>query len=208
MKIKTVRGTNDYLPYEMRIRDYLQKKILETYTKCGFERIATPIMESIENLDKSEGGENLNLIFKILQRGEKLTQVLEAKDYEKLADMGLRYDLTLPLARYFANNRANLLMPLKSIQIDRAFRAERPQKGRLREFIQCDIELKRKITSEIKPFSESSEQTPSIPILSNLSNVIQTLSNSSNVKPVFSKTLFKILLSFNFTVKSVIPTRF
>lgn len=141
MKIKTVRGTNDYLPYEMRIRDYLQKKILETYTKCGFERIATPIMESIENLDKSEGGENLNLIFKILQRGEKLTQVLEAKDYEKLADMGLRYDLTLPLARYFANNRANLLMPLKSIQIDRAFRAERPQKGRLREFIQCDIDI-------------------------------------------------------------------
>lgn len=141
MKINTVRGTNDCLPYEMRIRDYLQKKILETYTKCGFERISTPMMESIENLDKSEGGENLNLIFKILQRGEKLSEVLETKEYEKLADIGLRYDLTLPLARYYANNRANLFMPFKSIQIDRAFRAERPQKGRLREFVQCDIDI-------------------------------------------------------------------
>lgn len=141
MKITTVRGSNDYLPYEMRIRDYLQTRILKTYESCGFERIGTPVMESIENLDKSEGGENLNLIFKIMQRGEKLNDALKAGDYVKLADMGLRYDLTLPLARYYANNKANLLMPFKSIQIDRVFRAERPQKGRLREFVQCDIDI-------------------------------------------------------------------
>lgn len=141
MKKTTVRGTNDYLPYEVQIRDYLQTKILETYQNCGFDRIVTPIMESIENLDKSEGGDNLNLIFKIMQRGEKLTAALEDKNYSDLADMGLRYDLTLPLARYYANNKAKLLLPFKSIQIDRAYRAERPQKGRLREFVQCDIDI-------------------------------------------------------------------
>lgn len=141
MKIKPVRGTNDYLPYEVQIRDYLQTKILETYQNHGFERISTPIMESIENLNKSEGGDNLNLIFKIMQRGDKLQSALEEKNYDDLADMGLRYDLTLPLARYYANNKDKLLMPFKSIQIDRAFRAERPQKGRFREFMQCDIDI-------------------------------------------------------------------
>ena len=152
MKITTVKGTNDYLPYEMQIRDYLQSKILETYRNCGFERIGTPVMESIENLDKSEGGENLNLIFKILQRGDKLNSVLESGNYSELADMGLRYDLTLPLARYCANNKDKLLMPFKSIQIDRVFRAERPQKGRLREFVQCDIDIlgSESVTCEIE----------------------------------------------------------
>lgn len=152
MKVNTVRGTNDFLPYEMQIRDYLQTKILETYQNCGFERIGTPIMESIENLDKSEGGDNLNLIFKIMQRGEKLTNALETKNYAELCDMGLRYDLTLPLARYYANNKEKLLMPFKSVQIDRAFRAERPQKGRLREFVQCDIDIigSESVTCEIE----------------------------------------------------------
>ncbi len=141
MKITTVKGTNDYLPEEVRLRDYLQGKILETYTESGFFRIMTPAVEDIENLDKSDGGDNLNLIFKIMKRGDKLQKAIEAGDEKGLCDMGLRYDLTLPLSRYYANNREKLIMPAKCIQIDKVYRAERPQKGRLREFVQCDIDI-------------------------------------------------------------------
>lgn len=141
MKITPVKGTADYLPNEVLIRDYLQNSILETYRSCGFERISTPIIEDIENLDKSDGGENLNLIFKIMKRGEKLEEALATGNEKDIADMGLRYDLTLPLTRYYANNRAKLQNPFKVIQIDRVYRAERPQKGRMREFYQCDIDI-------------------------------------------------------------------
>jgi histidyl-tRNA synthetase len=145
MKITSVKGTNDYLPNEVEIRDYLQNKILGVYTANGFEHIITPAIEDIENLDKSDGGENLNLIFKILKRGDKLDKALQAnvtsENENKLCDMGLRYDLTLPLSRYFANNKDKLTLPMKCIQMDRVYRAERPQKGRLREFIQCDIDI-------------------------------------------------------------------
>lgn len=141
MKITPVKGTADYLPNEVLIRDYLQNSILETYRSCGFERISTPIIEDIENLDKSDGGENLNLIFKIMKRGEKLEEALSTGNEKEIADMGLRYDLTLPLTRYYANNRAKLQNPFKVIQIDRVYRAERPQKGRMREFYQCDIDI-------------------------------------------------------------------
>ncbi len=141
MKITPVKGTADYLPSEVLIRDYLQSTILETYRSCGFERITTPIIEDIENLDKSEGGENLNLIFKIMKRGEKLDEALASGDAKAISDMGLRYDLTLPLTRYYANNRAKLPSPFKVIQIDKVYRAERPQKGRMREFMQCDIDI-------------------------------------------------------------------
>lgn len=141
MKITPVKGTADYLPSEVLVRDYLQSTILETYRSCGFERISTPIIEDIENLDKSEGGENLNLIFKIMKRGEKLDEAVASGDPKELSDMGLRYDLTLPLTRYYANNRAKLPSPFKVIQIDRVYRAERPQKGRMREFMQCDIDI-------------------------------------------------------------------
>ncbi|MBQ4068203.1 MAG: histidine--tRNA ligase [Lachnospiraceae bacterium] len=141
MKITTVKGTNDYLPREVAIRDYLQSVILRTYQSYGFERIMTPIIEDIENLDKSEGGENLNLIFKVLKRGDKLQKAIDSGDEKELADMGLRYDLTLPLTRYYANNRAKLVSPFKVIQMDKVYRAERPQKGRLREFVQCDIDI-------------------------------------------------------------------
>lgn len=143
MKSTPVKGTRDYLPGEMAIRDYLQNVISETYQDAGFSRIATPVIEDAVNLDKSEGGENLSLIFKILKRGQKLTSALQAEQVEEaaLSDMGLRYDLTLPLSRYFANNRNELLTPFKVIQMDRVYRAERPQKGRLREFIQCDIDI-------------------------------------------------------------------
>ena len=121
MKTNSVKGTFDYLPKEALIRDYLQDQILKTYRSCGFERIITPILEDIENLDKSEGGENLNLLFKILKRGEKLTEAIESGNPKDLTDMGLRYDLTLPLSRYYANNRANLATPFKVIQIDQVF---------------------------------------------------------------------------------------
>lgn len=145
MKITSVKGTNDYLPNEVEIRDYLQERILRVYKENGFEHIITPAIEDIENLDKSDGGENLNLIFKIMKRGDKLDKALAsgvtAANENELADMGLRYDLTLPLSRYYANNKDKLTLPMKCIQIDRVYRAERPQKGRLREFIQCDIDI-------------------------------------------------------------------
>lgn len=154
MKINTVKGTNDYLPAQAALRDYLQSVILKTYQSHGFDRIMTPALEDIENLDKSEGGENLNLIFKVLKRGSKLSEAIENQKFQEneLADMGLRYDLTLPLSRYYANNRAKLNYPAKCIQIDRVYRAERPQKGRLREFIQCDIDIlgSASVTGEIE----------------------------------------------------------
>ena len=152
MKITTVKGTNDYLPEEVRLRDYLQNQILNTYQDAGFERIMTPAVEDIENLDKSDGGDNLNLIFKILKRGDKLKKAMDSGDTNKLCDMGLRYDLTLPLSRYFANNKDKLTLPMKCIQMDRVYRAERPQKGRLREFVQCDIDIigSSSISSEIE----------------------------------------------------------
>lgn len=144
MKTTPVKGTNDYLPSQTKLRDYVQRKILEVYESCGFERITTPVIEDMENLNKSEGGENLNLMFKIMKRGDKLTEALDSyktSGKEDLADLGLRYDLTLPLTRFYANNRNSLASPFKVIQIDRSFRAERPQRGRLREFIQCDIDI-------------------------------------------------------------------
>ncbi|MCQ2538186.1 MAG: histidine--tRNA ligase [Lachnospiraceae bacterium] len=141
MKINSVKGTNDYLPSQTKLRDYVQRQILKTYESCGFERITTPILEDMENLSKSEGGENLGLMFKILKRGDKLDEALKSGNANELSDLGLRYDLTLPLSRFYANNRASLQSPFKVIQIDRSFRAERPQRGRLREFIQCDIDI-------------------------------------------------------------------
>lgn len=141
MKINPLKGMKDYLPAEQKLRDYVQGRILETYRASGFERISTPILEDMENLDKSEGGDNLNLIFKVLKRGDKLANVLASGNEKDFSDMGLRYDLTLPLSRYYAANRDKLPTPFKVIQTDRVFRAERPQKGRMREFVQCDIDI-------------------------------------------------------------------
>ncbi len=141
MKTNALKGMKDILPQEQKLRDYIQNKILETYRSAGFERISTPIIEDIENLDKSDGGDNLNLIFKILKRGEKLDEAVATGNPKEFSDMGLRYDLTLPLTRFYAANKENLTNPFKVIQTDRVYRAERPQKGRLREFIQCDIDI-------------------------------------------------------------------
>lgn len=143
MKTNALKGMKDILPAEQKLRDYVQGKILETYRASGFERISTPMLEDAENLDKSDGGDNLNLIFKVLKRGDKLDAALAANpvDEKSLSDMGLRYDLTLPLTRFFAANRNELQFPFKVIQTDRVYRAERPQKGRSREFVQCDIDI-------------------------------------------------------------------
>ncbi len=142
MKTQPVKGMRDLLPREQALRDHVQSVILQTYRAAGFARISTPILEDSENLDKSDGGDNLNLIFKVLKRGDKLAAALENAPTEKtLSDMGLRYDLTVPLSRYYAAHRAELPTPFKVIQTDRVYRAERPQKGRLREFVQCDIDI-------------------------------------------------------------------
>lgn len=141
MKQTPVKGTCDYLPSEMNVRDRMQQIILDTYKSCGYMHISTPILEDIENLNKSDGGDNLNLIFKIQKRGDKFENAIEQKDFDNLCDLGLRYDLTLPLSRFYANNRDKLLTPFKCIQMDKVYRAERPQKGRMREFVQCDIDI-------------------------------------------------------------------
>ena len=141
MKSQALKGMRDLLPAEQTLRDYIQGKILETYRASGFERISTPKLEDRENLDTSDGGDNLNLIFKVMKRGDKLTSALGSGDPKQLSDMGLRYDLTLPLSRFYAANKDKLPHPFKVIQTDRVFRAERPQKGRLREFVQCDIDI-------------------------------------------------------------------
>ncbi|MBC3805576.1 histidine--tRNA ligase [Acetobacterium fimetarium] len=137
---KPVRGTRDILPDEMRIRDRLEQKILEIYRVHGFSRIETPVMENLELLLGSEGGENLKMLFTVLKRGEKLELTKDATTLD-LCDMGLRFDLTLPLSRFYSNNQSMLESPFKAIQIGNVFRAERPQKGRFRSFKQCDIDI-------------------------------------------------------------------
>jgi len=141
MKTQPVKGTKDFLPIEQDLRENIRKIIEETYINAGFNKISTPILEDLENLNKSDGGDNLNLIFKILKRGDKLDKAINEGDYDNLSDLGLRYDLTLPLTRFYANNKENLPKPFKSLQIDRVYRADRPQNGRMREFYQCDIDI-------------------------------------------------------------------
>ncbi len=135
-----VRGTKDYLPKEMALREKIRAIILNTYEKYGFTQIKTPIIENINLLLGSDGGDNLKLIYKILKRGEKL-DLNNVKDENDLVDSGLRYDLTVPLVRFYANNNSKLLPVFKAIQIGDVFRAERPQKGRSRQFCQCDIDI-------------------------------------------------------------------
>lgn len=137
---KGVTGMKDILPEEMVIRDYLINIIKKTYGSFGFTSIETPAMEHIENLLSKQGGDNEKLIFKVLKRGEKL-KLDDIKDENDLVDAGLRYDLTLPLARYYSNNQANLPNPFKALQIGNVYRADRPQKGRFRQFTQCDIDI-------------------------------------------------------------------
>ena len=137
---KPVTGMKDILPEEMAIREYVQKIISETYAGYGFTRIETPCVETIENLTSKSGGDNEKLIFRILKRGEKLN-LETAKTQEDLVDSGLRYDLTVPLVRYYSNNSATLPAPFKALQMGNVWRADRPQRGRYRQFMQCDIDI-------------------------------------------------------------------
>ncbi len=140
LKKKPVTGMKDILPAEMQVREYVMNQIRETYGGFGFHSIETPCVEHIENLTSKQGGDNEKLIFKIMKRGEKLN--LETAQAENdLVDSGLRYDLTVPLSRYYSNNAASLTAPFKSLQMGSVWRADRPQKGRFRQFVQCDIDI-------------------------------------------------------------------
>ncbi len=137
---KPVTGMKDILPEEMVIRDYVIGVIKETYGKFGFTSIETPCVENIENLTNKQGGENEKLIFKILKRGEKL-KLETAQSERDLVDGGLRYDLTVPLVRYYSNHANELPSPFKALQMGNVWRADRPQRGRYRQFMQCDIDI-------------------------------------------------------------------
>lgn len=137
---KPVTGMKDILPEEMEIRDYVIGVIKETYGNFGFTSIETPCVESLANLNCKAGGENEKLIFKILKRGEKL-RLQEAQGEDDLVDGGLRYDLTVPLVRYYSNHANELPAPFKALQIGNVWRADRPQRGRYRQFMQCDIDI-------------------------------------------------------------------
>ena len=140
LKKKPVTGMRDILPAEMQVREYVMNQIKETYKSFGFTQMETPCVEHIENLTSKQGGDNEKLIFKILKRGEKLN--LETAETENdLTDSGLRYDLTLPLSRYYSNNGAQLPVPFKALQMGSVWRADRPQRGRFRQFTQCDIDI-------------------------------------------------------------------
>ena len=140
LKKKPVTGMKDILPAEMAIRDYVIRLIKETYGTFGFSSIETPCVEHIENLSSKQGGENEKLIFKILKRGEKL-KLDTAETEADLVDGGLRYDLTLPLSRYYSNHANELPSPFKALQMGNVWRADRPQRGRYRQFVQCDIDI-------------------------------------------------------------------
>lgn len=140
LKKKPVTGMKDILPAEMAVREYVMNQIRETYRGFGFTSIETPCVEHIENLNSKQGGDNEKLIFKIMKRGEKL-RIDEAQEENDLVDSGLRYDLTVPLCRYYSNNAASLQTPFKALQMGSVWRADKPQRGRFRQFVQCDIDI-------------------------------------------------------------------
>ena len=140
LKKKSVKGMKDILPAEMQVRDYVTGLIKETYKSFGFSPIETPCVEHIENLCSKQGGDNEKLIFKIMKRGARL-DLAKAETEADLTDSGLRYDLTVPLSRFYANNSNDLASPFKALQIGSVWRADQPQKGRFRQFVQCDIDI-------------------------------------------------------------------
>ena len=141
MNYNPIRGTNEYLPSVAKVREIVREKILKSYQNNGYNLISTPILEHLNLLNMSDGGDNLKMMFKTLKRGEKLDLTKPDLKEDDIAEEGLRYDLTVPLARFYANNKEKLPNPFKAIQIDYSFRAERPQRGRLRQFTQCDIDV-------------------------------------------------------------------
>ncbi|MBN2790182.1 MAG: histidine--tRNA ligase [Candidatus Delongbacteria bacterium] len=160
MKVNTnpVRGMKDFLPDEAELRERVKRTIIDTYTSFGYRKIETPILEHLNLLQSGDGGDNEKLTFKVMKRGEKL-KIDTAKEENDIADSGMRFDLTVPLTRIYANNQGNIPLPFKVIQADWVFRAERPQKGRYRQFMQCDIDVigEKDIIAEIDLLIASSQ---------------------------------------------------
>ena len=129
----------DFLPQDKLKRERLISTLVDSYIARGFQQIETPVLEDLGRLTSGQGGDNEKLVFKVQKRGEEFTQALEQGD--ELADLGLRFDLTVPLTRFYASNHSKLPRVFKAIQTGPVFRAERPQKGRYRQFIQCDIDI-------------------------------------------------------------------
>ena len=138
-QVNAPRGMRDFLPQDKIKRERLISTVVESYIARGFQQIETPVLEDLERLTSGQGGDNEKLVFKVQKRGEEFTQALESGT--ELADLGLRFDLTVPLTRFYASNHSKLPRVFKAIQTGPVFRAERPQKGRYRQFIQCDIDI-------------------------------------------------------------------
>lgn len=139
MPVNPPRGMRDLLPLEKAQREAVLSKIRSIYVSRGFQEIETPALEDIEKLTSGQGGDNEKLVFQVMKRGEDLDKAKQ--ENLPLSDLGLRFDLTVPLTRYFASNHSKLPRVLKAIQIGPVWRAERPQKGRYRQFLQCDIDI-------------------------------------------------------------------
>lgn len=138
------RGMRDFLPAEKARREHALGVIRRSFSAHGFDEIETPVVEDVERLHSGLGGDNEKLSFSVLKRGldgDDLTAAIDSGDLLSLADLGLRFDLTVPLARFYATHRAELPPVFRSIQIAPVWRAERPQKGRYRQFVQCDIDI-------------------------------------------------------------------
>ncbi len=188
-------GMRDLLPKEVQTRNFMTAKILEVYTRYGFSQIETPCADRLELFTGGEGGENEKMLFKILKRGEKLLQ-----SQHEPADMALRYDLTVPLCRFYAAHRAKLPNPFKSIQIGNVWRAERPQKGRYRQFVQCDIDIigQSSILAEIELISATAEALLSLgfegfEIKINDRRLLESMANFAGFEPKDHAQVFIIM---------------
>ncbi len=134
------RGMRDLLPADVAVRDHVLESISAVYRRYGYQRIETPALENIGRLQSGEGADNEKLIFEVLKRGLP-PEVAAGTPVRELVDLGLRYDLTVPLTRFYGNNHASLPLPFRSLQVGPVWRAERPQRGRYRQFYQCDIDM-------------------------------------------------------------------
>ncbi|WP_298339528.1 ATP phosphoribosyltransferase regulatory subunit [Ferrimicrobium sp.] len=137
---RPMRGMRDILPGEAGVRLHTLGVIRDAYRQHGFFEIETPVVETLETLTSSGAGENEKLMFKVLKRGERLDTAI-AGSGEDLADAALRFDLTVPLARFYSINQSKLPKPFYAMQLGPVFRAERPQRGRFRQFLQSDIDV-------------------------------------------------------------------
>jgi histidyl-tRNA synthetase len=140
MDLTPARGTRDLLPATVAVRDHVLARITEVYRHYGYQRIETPALENIERLRGRDGGENQKLIYEVLRRGLEPTVPADTP-LSDLVDLGLRFDLTVPLSRFYGAHRASLPQPFRSFQFGPVWRAERPARGRYRQFNQCDIDM-------------------------------------------------------------------